>query len=281
MRTTKFKPGFQRRRQEDIGHDEPRLRRMQQKEEQLQKFEPKRMDRLADLDTGYNRFNVISGEQDISAERRRRHEMNHVDETKSVSFIREGAIALRDSASRFYGPPPGHEQPPKHDMREVNLITEGLKQPLFSSVLGIGRSEMPSYGVADALTHSAYGGHELGSRPPSYREPSPFGSRPPSGFVQQGNGGGGGGGSQRGYTPGQGYYEGGYPGGGQTPQRGPTPQYSRGGTPARTPLRSAGGSQMGGMRPETGASMRSIRSAPAYRAASARQQDIDSVRDLR
>jgi hypothetical protein len=137
------------------------MERTQQKEQNFQKFAPKRREYLHQLDKGYNKFDLISGQQDPSFERNVRKQMRHVDETKSRILQNEGAISLRDSTSRFYGPPPGARQPDKHYQRVTNVVAEGLHAPKYSSVLGIGRSEMPSYGVADAFSHSVYGGRSI------------------------------------------------------------------------------------------------------------------------
>lgn len=158
-RTTKFKAGFNRKR--DIGQDRLRIERDQQKQVNFQKFAPQRRDNLEQLDRGYNAFNVISGQQNPALERNARKQMRHVDERKSQSLQAEGAISLRDSTSRFYGPPPGARDPSRHDNRVGLNVAEGLKAPKYSSVLGIGRSEMPSYGVSDAFSHSLYGGRSI------------------------------------------------------------------------------------------------------------------------
>ena len=143
------------------------MQRNVEKEAVRVRFEPKRTNRLDALDRGYNQFNIITGEQNAAAERRRRPQARHLDETKSRSLIHEGTISLRDSTSRFFGPPSGCQQPAKHRMRTLNYVAEGLQQPLFSSELGVGRFEMPSWGAADAFGHSRYGGHSLHSRPPT------------------------------------------------------------------------------------------------------------------
>ena len=88
-----------------------------------------------------------------------------MDDTKSRSLIHEGTISLRDSSGRFFGPPSGSQQPAKHARRVQGLVADGLKQSLYSSELGVGRFEMPSWGTADALGMSKYGGHCLASRP--------------------------------------------------------------------------------------------------------------------
>jgi len=160
-RTTKFKQGFNRRGQDKIGQDRARIQRDAQKEQSFQKFAPQRRDNLHNLDRGYNEFDLITGKQNPSMMRQVRCQRRHVDETKSISLQAEGAISLRDSTSRFYGPQPGAREPAKHDNRVGLVVTEGLKQQKYSSVLGIGRTEMPSYGVADAFSHSLYGGRSI------------------------------------------------------------------------------------------------------------------------
>ena len=164
-RTTRFHDGFSRRNHTSIRPEAARVQRNVEKEAVRVRFEPKRTNRLDALDRGYNQFNIITGQQNAAAERRRRPQARHLDETKSRSLIHEGTISLRDSTSRFFGPPPGCQQPAKHRNRALNFVSEGLQQPLFSSELGVGRFEMPSWGAADAFGHSRYGGHSLYSRP--------------------------------------------------------------------------------------------------------------------
>jgi hypothetical protein len=49
-------------------------------------------------------------------------------------------------------------------LRTEVIRTEGLLQPRYTSLLGIGRAEVQSYGVADSFQHSMYGqrGNEVG-----------------------------------------------------------------------------------------------------------------------
>jgi hypothetical protein len=160
-RTTKFTPGFNRRNQTNIGQDRERVQNEHRVELTRQRHAPKRTELLSRLDSGYNCFNIITGRQDPQMERNVRKQMRHVDETKSTELQREGGISLRDSTSRFYGAAPGVQNVDKHGNRVGLVVREGLEQPRFSSVLGIGRSEAPSFGVADAFEYSRYGGRSL------------------------------------------------------------------------------------------------------------------------
>ena len=251
-RTTRFHQGFNRRNQTHIRQDAQRVGRMAEKEAAQVKFEPKRTQRLAYLDTGYNQFNIITGAQNPSAERRVRPQAKHVDDTKSRSLIHEGSISLRDSSGRFFGPPSGCQQPAKHDRRVQGLVADGLKQSLYSSELGVGRFEMPSWGTADALGMSKYGGHSLASRPPT------------------GLSSWGGGGSQRGGT---GESRGGY---GGSASRGGQYVYGGGGGFSRP---ETGASRGGGQqRPETG---RSVASRAGSRAVASYDAEVRAVRELR
>jgi hypothetical protein len=94
-------------------------------------------------------------------ERNVRKQMRHVDDAKSRELVHEGGISLRDSTSRFYGAAPGEANVDKHGNRVNLVVREGLDQSRFSSVLGIGRAEAPSFGVADAFEYSRYGGRSL------------------------------------------------------------------------------------------------------------------------
>ena len=109
-RTTRFHDGFSRRNHTSIRPEAARVQRNVEKEAVRVRFEPKRTNRLDALDRGYNQFNIITGQQNAAAERRRRPQARHLDETKSRSLIHEGTISLRDSTSRFFGPPSGCQQ---------------------------------------------------------------------------------------------------------------------------------------------------------------------------
>jgi len=158
-RTTKFHKGFSRRR--NIGQDQERIIHCKKKEESAANFAPRRCDKLISLDTGYNGFNIITGDHDPTKERNIRPQRRHVNDNQSRELKNEGAIALRDSSSRFFGPAPDSKNPVKYQNRLGQINTEGLRFNKMSSVLGIGRAEMPSYGVHDAFSASLYGAKEV------------------------------------------------------------------------------------------------------------------------
>ena len=79
----------------------------------------------------------------------------------SSELQRSGHILLRNSHYRFFQP---HYSGEPHDKRQVQIVTEGQHQLKTSSVLGIGRSDLESYGVEDQFSHSVYDGRY--QRPP-------------------------------------------------------------------------------------------------------------------
>jgi len=66
-----------------------------------------------------------------------------------VQLQRIGHIQLRDSLSRFYLP---HYSGTNHDKRQQTLVTEGLIKSKSSSILGVGSSDLGSYGVEDQFS---------------------------------------------------------------------------------------------------------------------------------
>ena len=99
-RTTKFGNGFARKNVTLIGHDRERKSQEQHVETRRQRHAPKRTELLRRLDSGYNAFNIITGEQEPSMERNVRKQMRHCDESKSKQLMHEGHISLRDSTRR-------------------------------------------------------------------------------------------------------------------------------------------------------------------------------------
>jgi hypothetical protein len=64
-----------------------------------------------------------------------------------------GHIMLRDSANRFFTP---HYSGPNHEYRQQILTSDGVKTPQFTSILQLGKKDLPSYGVEDQFSKSQY-----------------------------------------------------------------------------------------------------------------------------
>lgn len=151
---TRFHKGFQRKQQADIrnpiaeqGQEFSRLYA-----EKSAKLAESRSQILNSIDkaTGYN---IITG-QDVG-----KGPINKPYGRKSIAnglgpeSRKAGEIALRNNETRFFTP---HSSGQMHENRQGLLYREGLEQKKFSSVLGIGRKEMPSYGVEDQFSKSQY-----------------------------------------------------------------------------------------------------------------------------
>ncbi|OQR84872.1 hypothetical protein ACHHYP_12563 [Achlya hypogyna] len=148
-RTTKFTPGFYRRSRTAIASDRDRLEREAAKERAHTCNAAVRHGRLSYLSSSYD-YNIVTGTQSAVKEVRLPPSRQYLGGTQSDHLVHEGSIQLRESSNRFYG-----------DMRQIEgrkhvLVKEGLHGPKHSSIIGIGRNELPSMGVADGLDQSLY-----------------------------------------------------------------------------------------------------------------------------
>ncbi|GMI60869.1 hypothetical protein ScalyP_jg5999 [Parmales sp. scaly parma] len=154
--TTKFKKGFQRRQYENIRQDEQRFQAETWKAENAVSHGNRRRQRLDDIDKRNgmalimsNAFNPINGGSHIEPTKKR----ISMGEGPSEELQRIGHIQLRDSLSRFYLP---HYSGTNHDKRQQTLVTEGLIKSKSSSILGVGSSDLGSYGVEDQFSKAQY-----------------------------------------------------------------------------------------------------------------------------
>lgn len=110
-----------------------------------------------------NGFNVISGDFDPARNTAARPGKHIIGAKLSDFQKREGDVLMRVSASRFHRLPTLAEG---EAPRVSTIVNEGLSHTVRkSAVLGVGRGEMRSYGVADNFAYSCYD--------PAYRVPSP------------------------------------------------------------------------------------------------------------
>lgn len=175
----KFGSGFQRRRGAAIGQDAERKAFEEGKEERQRAVAEVRKVALESADKR-NRFNVLSGEFDPSMDRGSRPGRRIIGSSLSAMQQKEDEVRMRVSDSRFHRPPA--DVPSEAAARRTAvLMNEGFTHSTRqSAVLGVGRGDMRSYGVADAFTHSLYDpGHRLPS-PPSAPPASAFPSAPSS-----------------------------------------------------------------------------------------------------
>ena len=156
--TTRFKKGFNRRNESAIKPHAERRAKEVIKAQVAATHLRNRREYL--LDKGdYNGFDVISGQYDPSKVRGQRLQARYLSDRPSAELIKSGEITIRNSHYRFYAPlPSGNE----HDRRQQQLVTEGLLKPKCSSLLGIGRADVNSYGVEDQFSHSQYQSNATG-----------------------------------------------------------------------------------------------------------------------
>ncbi|GMH80846.1 hypothetical protein TL16_g08719 [Triparma laevis f. inornata] len=161
VHTSKFKKGFQRRQYSDIRQDDIRKQREFQKEQASALHLDRRRERARQRGE-YNGFNPITGT--VAPNREMKKDINswlldgqptkvQVGEGPSQELQRIGHIQLRDSKSRFFLP---HYSGTNHDRRQNMMVTEGLSKSKSSSILGVGNSDLLSYGVEDQFSKSLY-----------------------------------------------------------------------------------------------------------------------------
>lgn len=150
--TTRFKKGFNRRNANAINQHAQRKEAERVKAKVAADHLVKRRGFLQDK-CNYNGFDVVSGKFDPDKVRGQRLQARYLSDRPSAELIKSGEITIRNSHYRFYTPlPSGNE----HDRRQEQLVTEGLLKPKCSSILGIGRAEVKSFGVEDQFSHSRY-----------------------------------------------------------------------------------------------------------------------------
>lgn len=71
----------------------------------------------------------------------------------SAETKREAETKFRTSEFRYYAQPPSREAMQR---RQELMLREGLNTAKKTSLLGIGRNDLPSYGVEDQFSKSEY-----------------------------------------------------------------------------------------------------------------------------
>ncbi|OQS05364.1 hypothetical protein THRCLA_02494 [Thraustotheca clavata] len=148
-RTTKFTPGFYRRTRTAIASDRERLEHEASKERAHSSNAVQRHGRLSYLSSSYD-YNIVTGTPSTVKEVRLPPCRRYLGDKQSDHLVHEGTIQLRESQNRFYG------NIWSNDFRTNMLVKEGLHGPKHSSIIGIGRNELPSFGTSDGLDRSLY-----------------------------------------------------------------------------------------------------------------------------
>ena len=171
MHTTKFSCGFMRRQNGEPNREQNSARQI----ERLDARERRRDFRKQELATVFRvgcGNGVLTGEYGpgykIPPPQKSRGR-KHFNQVLSDQSILEGEMKLKQSSSRFYT----ELSDEVRASRGKEITSEGLRNEKKSSVLGIGRAEMPSYGAQDNFGKSMYLQNDTRSlsatRPPAER----------------------------------------------------------------------------------------------------------------
>ena len=155
MNTTKFHNGFMRRQEPDIiAKSNPELQAKRASERQATKDRRNgaRREFLRTKQNVGDGNGILIGNYEARIDQRRTRGRRHFDTPLSKESVLAGEIYLRQTSSRFYCDAP--EAAAKK--RASEIVKEGLTWEKKSSVLGIGRADMPSHGTKDNFSKSFY-----------------------------------------------------------------------------------------------------------------------------
>ena len=158
IHTTRFKKGFQRRRQTDIELDHEEIVYSEKRAAKTAVHAMGRRERLKDKGSTVN---PLTGAP-IRNPPPKKTFAKEIGPSKLIStgdklspeLERVSQIVLRDSHYRFFAPQTTGNNAVK---RTDTQLTEGLSGPKTTSVLGYGRAEMYSHGVHDQFAKADYG----------------------------------------------------------------------------------------------------------------------------
>jgi hypothetical protein len=155
LKQTKFHKGFERRNKEQISNPiaDQHNEFTRQYLEKSAKLSDARSKKLQSIDhtTGYN---IITGSLRGAGPNLRPEGIRKVDDYGlGPEASTRGKVILRDSKSRFFSP---LQSGTTADYRQAVLNKEGLKIDKTSSILQLGKKDLPSYGVEDQFSKSNY-----------------------------------------------------------------------------------------------------------------------------
>ena len=154
MHTTKFSSGFMRRQNGEPNREQNSTKQI----ERLEARERRRDFRKSELATVFRvgcGNGVLTGEYGPGYKvppPQRSRGRKHFNQVLSDQSILEGEMKLRQSSSRFYT----ELSDEVREQRGKAITREGLETEKQSSVLGIGRAELKSYGASDNFSNSLY-----------------------------------------------------------------------------------------------------------------------------
>ena len=94
---------------------------------------------------------------------------------------------LRDSSSRFFAPQYSGNT---HEFRQNVLVTEGILEPKYTSVLQLGKKDIMSYGVEEQFSKSEYTSKSSLARTGLFESRQPGAFTPRKQFAASGGSGG-------------------------------------------------------------------------------------------
>ena len=152
---TRFHKGFQRRSESNIHNplmDQEKQYRTLSSQRSLDALEVRKQGLTKVASSA--QYDIISGKKQVKMERPEKPmglRMNG--DGLGGEAPKRGSAILRESQGRYFAPyPSGQNQEHRQDV----LLREGVSKSKMSSIIQIGQSDLPSYGVEDQFAKSDY-----------------------------------------------------------------------------------------------------------------------------
>lgn len=98
-------------------------------------------------------YNVITGERKNDGRILKPDVINIRNHGVSKESVKHGIAIMADSGSKFFGP---QYSGVKQEYRQAVLTKEGVNIPRTSSIIQLGKHDLPSYGIEDCFSKSQY-----------------------------------------------------------------------------------------------------------------------------
>lgn len=154
LNSTRFGKGFQRRGEALIANPIKDMRQDYADDKAIKSeyFAGKRTENLKRVDSNAE-FNFFSGKVANPDSLPKIGEKKLVDRAAYTESVRSGQIALNEGPGRYFGPFPSGV---KQDFRQHVLVNEGIYIPRSTSIIQIGKRDLPSFGIEDQFIKSSY-----------------------------------------------------------------------------------------------------------------------------